>query len=193
MAPYTGDINTVDINKLQFFKIHEGGLYSDGSWATDRMIAHERTWNTTIPWDIKPGTYVVRHELLSLHFATTHSNYSYIPGGMVAPQFYPSCYSVNVTGSGSATPANRVTFPGAYQKNDPGLNFDIFAGAKEYPIPGPKVYQPTGIAPKLNPNPVRWMSPTGDGEGKDADYMKSREAELKQWEKVTDFFQAIGG
>ena len=48
-----------------------------GNGSHDR---EQRGLNTTIPHDIKPGKYIVRHELIALHFATAHSNYSRIPG-----------------------------------------------------------------------------------------------------------------
>jgi hypothetical protein len=191
MAPYSGDIALVNVNKLEFFKVHEAGLFADGTWATDRMIADKGAWNTTIPHDIKPGKYVVRHELISLHFATTHSNYSRIPGGKVAPQFYPSCYNVEVSGTGAATPKG-VTIPGAYTAKDAGLIFDIFVGNKKYPIPGPEVHKPAGPALKLTPNPIKIISVTGDAT-KDQAYLAAMAKELKQWEKVTDYFQSIGG
>lgn len=186
---YTGNISAVDVNKLQFFKIHEGGLYPDMKWATDRMIAASGVWNATIPHDIQPGTYIVRHEILALHFATMHSNAA-IYGG-VGPQFYVSCYNVKVTGSGTATPPG-VTFPGAHQPSDPGLVFDIFMNNPQYPIPGPKVYSPVGTAPVLNPNKPIVVSPMGDP-AKDAEYNKAMEAELRFWEATTSFFEMIGG
>jgi lytic cellulose monooxygenase (C1-hydroxylating) len=193
MAPYSGNISQVNVNNLEFFKIHEGGLYPDGKWATDRMIDQGGTFNTTIPYDIKPGRYVLRHELVALHFATEKSNYWYIPGGIVAPQFYPSCYYIEVMGNGTATPPG-VKFPGAYTGQEPGLHFNIFAGNKEYPIPGPRVYKPSGLAPKLQQNVLKYISPTGTNNTKlDAEYLSNGAQEYKQWEQITDFFQAIGG
>jgi hypothetical protein len=191
MAPYEGDISKVDVNQLKFFKIHEVGEYPNGSWSTDKMISDSGAWNTTVPWDIKPGKYIVRHELIALLFATKHSNYSRIPGSIVAPQSYVSCYNVEVTGNGTVTPPG-VKFPGAYEPKDPGLNFDIFVNNRDYPIPGPKVYKPSGPAPKLTPNPIKVISATGDSK-QDDDYVKSMAKELKQWETITDFFQSIGG
>ncbi|KAF2420971.1 glycoside hydrolase, partial [Tothia fuscella] len=151
MAPYEGDLSEVNVNKLQFFKIHEGGLYPDQQFgkmdtvpwsvkpnlATDKMIWDNGVWNATIPWDNKPGNYIVRHELVALHFATTNSNYRNY--GFVAPQFYPSCYHVKVTGNGTAVPVG-VTFPGAYKPTDPGLVFGLYVNKTSYPFPGPPVY-----------------------------------------------------
>jgi lytic cellulose monooxygenase (C1-hydroxylating) len=204
MAPYEGNISAVDVNKLQFFKIDEAGLYPDKqfgetsttvpwsvkpNWATDKMIAAQELWNVTIPWDIKPGNYVVRHELLALHFATAHSNYqSY---GAVGPQFYPSCYNIRVTGSGTATPAG-VTFPGAYKPTDPGVVFDIYLNKTEYPIPGPPVYRPKGPAPVLAVRKPRVISPMGDPV-KDAEYQKAMETELNFFAMITNSIYLMGG
>jgi hypothetical protein len=76
MAPYEGDISTVDVTKLKFFKIAEMGLLEDGvTWATNVLTANENVTAVTIPHDIKAGNYLVRHELITLHFATEDSRY----------------------------------------------------------------------------------------------------------------------
>ncbi|KAK3331493.1 glycoside hydrolase [Apodospora peruviana] len=64
MAPYEGTIDKVDVNKLQFFKIGEEAIDSKGVWGTVKLLdATNGTWTTTIPADIKPGNYVIRHEV----------------------------------------------------------------------------------------------------------------------------------
>ena len=204
MAPYEGNISTVDVNKLKFFKIDEAALYPGiefgemsttipwsvkPNWATDKMIAAQGVWDVTVPWDIKPGNYIVRHELLALHFATTHSNYKAF--GTVGPQFYPSCYNVRVTGNGTATPEG-VTFPGAYKPTDPGVVFDIYLNKTEYPIPGPPVYRPNGPAPVLAALKTRVISPMGEPV-KDAEYKKAMESELSFFATITDGFYQRGG
>jgi len=40
-------------------------------------------------------------------------------------KFYLMCAAVNIEGSGTVEPAG-VTFPGAYKKGDPGLNFNLY-------------------------------------------------------------------
>ena len=94
MAPYEGDISAVNVNKLKFFKIPtssptKGGLTPDGKlWASDDLIKNGNTWNNTIPYDIKPGKYVVRHEILALHFATKDNQFSN-QAGLTDPQVCP--------------------------------------------------------------------------------------------------------
>jgi cellulase len=193
LAPYSGDISEVNVNALKFFKIAEEGLGADGkTWATDRMVANNGTWTTTIPADIQPGTYVLRHELLALHFATSNSNYWYIPGGRIGPQFYVSCYSINVTGPGHVVPEG-VTFPGVYKEKDPGLVFDIFKKPlPKYNIPGPAVHKTKMMFPPLEPKPVVVTSPTGDSE-MDEIYFKAIDEKLAQLGSTGSYFNSIGG
>jgi len=120
MARYEGDIAKNDVNKLIFFKIAERAVSNQAKWATDEMIDNGNSWNITIPWDIKPGTYLLRHELLALHFANGG-----IPIGTPGPQFYLMCAAVDIEGPGAVEPAG-VTFPGAYKKDDPGLIFKLY-------------------------------------------------------------------
>lgn len=79
----------------------------------------------TIPSCLKPGYYLVRHELIALH-----ASYSY-PGA----QFYPGCHQLQVTGSGSIQPSSLVAFPGAYKSTDPGITYDAYKGEKSRTIP----------------------------------------------------------
>jgi Auxiliary Activity family 9 (formerly GH61) len=76
MGRYNGDIADVDVNRIDFFKIAEMGLLPDNvTWATNVLTANENVTTVTIPHDIAPGNYVVRHELITLHFATEDSRY----------------------------------------------------------------------------------------------------------------------
>jgi hypothetical protein len=72
----------------------------------------------TIPACIEDGYYLVRHETIALHAA-----FSY-PGAQV----YPGCHQLEVTGGGSTSPSNLVSFPGAYQPGDPGITYDAYRG-----------------------------------------------------------------
>jgi hypothetical protein len=76
-----------------------------------------------IPSDIKPGTYVVRTELLALH--TNTANFKMTP--LAGPEFYIGCINIEVTGDGTITPEGE-TFPGWYNPTDPGLNFVPYYG-----------------------------------------------------------------
>ncbi|KAI8233759.1 Polysaccharide monooxygenase Cel61a [Colletotrichum sp. SAR11_57] len=95
---------------------------------TPLMVANSG-YQYTIPSCLKPGYYLVRHEIIALHAA-----YSY-PGA----QFYPGCHQLQVTGSGTKTPTSLVAFPGAYKATDPGITYDAYK-AQTYTIPGPAVF-----------------------------------------------------
>ncbi|OCL12419.1 lytic polysaccharide monooxygenase [Glonium stellatum] len=66
-------------------------------------------WTITIPASLKAGSYLIRHEILSLH--------------LWPPQFYPNYAQLTVTSDGDKLPGSDylVTFPGAYSLNDPGV------------------------------------------------------------------------
>jgi len=141
---------------LSWFKIAEDGLDSSGKWAVDRMIAGSG-WNYfTLPSCVAPGNYLMRVELLALHSA-------YSSGGA---QFYMECAQINVTGSGTSTGANFVSFPGAYKANDPGILINIYGtsgqpdnGGKPYVIPGPPVLT-CGSNPVTTPVSTPVSTPT---------------------------------
>ncbi|KAI0633430.1 glycoside hydrolase family 61 protein [Trametes polyzona] len=128
-----------DITKWQpgteavWFKIDESGKTADGKWAaTDLLYATNSIYTFTIPPKLKPGQYIIRHEIIALHGAFAY------PGA----QFYPSCIQIEVTGSGNALPTSGlVSFPGAYTPSTPGIVFDVYDNpTAPYPIPGPAVW-----------------------------------------------------
>jgi hypothetical protein len=85
----------------------------------------------TIPACLKPGYYLVRHEIIALHSA-------YSEGGA---QFYPGCHQLQVNGVGTKMPEKGlVSFPGAYDSKDPGVLFNVY-NQLPYKIPGPAVFE----------------------------------------------------
>jgi hypothetical protein len=64
-----------------------------------------------IPPTVPNGEYLIRIEHLALH-ATSNTG----------PQFYISCAQIRVDGGGNGTPGPLVSFPGAYDVNDPILS-----------------------------------------------------------------------
>jgi lytic cellulose monooxygenase (C1-hydroxylating) len=63
-------------------------------------VRYNHTDTVQIPSDIQSGTYIFRTELLALH--GTLAALQYTPAG--GPQFYPHCFNVEITGSGTANP-----------------------------------------------------------------------------------------
>ena len=83
----------------------------------------------TLPTEVAPGEYLVRHEIIALHLAVSY-------GGA---EFYPSCTQIRIGGSQTGTPNQTVYFPGAYNDSDPGIyDPDVYSN-QVYVFPGPPV------------------------------------------------------
>jgi hypothetical protein len=145
LLPESGKPEDVD-----FFKIDEA-TYDPKTmtWGTDWLMKNKNSRTATIPADIKPGVYMVRHEIISLHNAL---NDDYIKKSSGA-QFYPQCIRVRVTGEGTATPAG-AKFPGTYKWDDKGLLVNIFYRPNEYTSPGGPLYKSKITAPPTGEKPV---------------------------------------
>ena len=98
------------------------------------MVNQNSTWTSTIPAFLKPGNYLIRHELIAIHTSN-------------APQFYPECAQLTITGSGTAVPgaSSMASIPGVYSMSDPEININIYSnenqGVTTYNIPGPAVWK----------------------------------------------------
>ncbi|XXG99468.1 hypothetical protein Hte_005807 [Hypoxylon texense] len=135
----------VDKNDLRFFKIYEKGLVQGGmadspqwqtqKWATTEIHKNVQsegdgfidTYTVNIPADIKPGQYILRHEVLGLHKAY-----------MGEAEFYPQCVNLEISGSGSQQPEG-VPATDMYHSSDPGVSLEIWVDLESYQIPGPAV------------------------------------------------------
>ncbi|KAI3002971.1 CAZyme family AA9 [Aspergillus niger] len=121
---------TVDKTTLEFFKIDGVGLVDDstvpGTWGDDQLIADNNTWLVEIPPDIAPGYYVLRHELIALHGASSENG----------AQNYPQCFNLQVTGSGTAEPSG-VLGTELYSPTDLGILVNIYQSLSTYEVPGP--------------------------------------------------------
>ncbi|KAL8404261.1 hypothetical protein RB594_009210 [Gaeumannomyces avenae] len=118
----------VDVTSLQFFKIDEAGL-ENGVWASDKLINQGNKWEVTIPASIKAGSYVLRHEMFGLHEGNRANG----------AQMYPQCINLEVSGTGTETPAGVVATK-LYTAQDPGVLFNLYNNPTSYPIPGPAVF-----------------------------------------------------
>ncbi|KAG9035048.1 hypothetical protein FRB95_012196 [Tulasnella sp. JGI-2019a] len=103
-------------------------------WAEETLRSEtEQTYTVTIPASLASGEYLLRHEILGLHVAST----------LNGAQFYPNCLQITVTGGGSANPTG-IAFPGAYQPTDPSILTQLWWYAPSnttasYVIPGGSV------------------------------------------------------
>jgi cellulase len=113
---------------VDFFKIDES-TYNPVTeeWGSDQLIKDNNTRTMRIPSDIKPGMYVLRHELISLHFSFRENSTRRTSGA----QHYPTCFKVQVIGNGTATPPGQK-FPGAYHWNDKGILKNIYYDENRY-------------------------------------------------------------
>ncbi|KAF8446602.1 glycoside hydrolase, partial [Terfezia claveryi] len=124
----SGDCRKEDPSTLNWFKIDHAGLNADGTWASDILTKNNNTWAVTIPKELKPGPYLIRHELLALH-SSSQTN---------GAQFYPMCANLDIKGTGTSIPDETVKFPGAYKPENKGVLVNIYwPPLKSYDIPGP--------------------------------------------------------
>lgn len=88
---------------LSFFKIEEAGLVNtttadnstapqptdlaEMTWASDLLIANNNSWIVSLPERLRPGFYVLRHEVVALHNASR----------VVGAQAYPQCLNLMIT------------------------------------------------------------------------------------------------
>jgi hypothetical protein len=90
-------------------------------------IVNGKPASVTLPTQVSPGDYLVRHEIIALHLAVT----------LGGAEFYPSCTQIRVGGSQTGTPNQTVSFPGAYNDNDPGIyDPSIYSPGAPYTFPG---------------------------------------------------------
>ncbi|KAJ4288246.1 glycoside hydrolase 61 [Collariella sp. IMI 366227] len=127
LAACNGDCETTSKESLQWFKIDGAGYdATTGLWAADALRANGNSWLVQIPATLKAGNYVLRHEIIALHGASS-------PNGA---QAYPQCVNLRVTGSGSSLPAG-VPGTSLYTATDPGILFNPWTSDISYPVPGP--------------------------------------------------------
>lgn len=148
------DCTTVDKTKLLFNKIDEVGLIDGstppGKWASDDLIANNNSWTVTIPSNIAPGKYVLRHDTIALHAA-------FDVGGS---QAYPQCFNLEITGSGSNTLSSGTLGTALYNDADPGIHLSIYQKLSSYIIPGPPLIDGSSSGPQPAPTSVTTSSTT---------------------------------
>lgn len=136
MASCNGDCLTVNKEDLKFHKMEAVGQIvtgkannDPGEWAATDIIAKGNKWDFRIPACVKPGPYIIRHEIIAL-MGASHPN---------GAQHYPNCINVMVKGSGTDALEGGTKATDFYKANDPGLKLMIY-GPINYIIPGPELY-----------------------------------------------------
>lgn len=133
---------SVDKTKLKFFKMDDSApvLLNEsggppGVWATDTLIANNNSWLIELPTTLSNGPYVLRHEIIALHYANQANG----------AQNYPQCFNLWVmddVGTSNNTAASEGKEAGVlatelYHANDSGISIDIYQTLTTYVIPGP--------------------------------------------------------
>ncbi|KAI5849930.1 glycoside hydrolase [Tricharina praecox] len=135
VAKCPGDFSTCKANTGNVWvKIDEWGYKADQTppWGSDKLASLGASWTVTIPKSLSNGNYLLRHEILGLHVASTR----------MGAQFYPSCAQIVITGGGSANPTG-VALPGAYDPDHPGILAELWKfnqGLAVYQAPGGSVW-----------------------------------------------------
>jgi Auxiliary Activity family 9 (formerly GH61) len=122
-----------DPTTVDFFKINENAYDTKTHlFGSEVMYNNNMTRTVQIPSNLKAGDYIVRHELVALHYATK----------LLGPEFYISCLNLKVLGDGTAEPTKEdtVRFPGAYKPDDPYLNFNLYHHENKYVSSGIPFY-----------------------------------------------------
>lgn len=107
------------------------------------MIGENKTFPVTVPSSLKAGKYVFRHEIIALHQAQAR-------GGA---QNYPQCLNIEVTGSGTESPAGTAG-ESLYTPTEDGIIFNPYAQNIKYNIPGPALFGSSGSSSSSTTTPT---------------------------------------
>ncbi|KIJ24777.1 lytic polysaccharide monooxygenase [Sphaerobolus stellatus SS14] len=134
MAKCDTSCDTFNSNNAKWFKVDQQAQPNPRNlshWIAED-VHNGAPVTVTLPKNVAPGGYLLRHELIGLH--------SPLPGGL-GPEYYPSCSQINIASNSNPTvnPSQTVSFPGAYTGNEPGITLNVFVNPniKPYDFPGP--------------------------------------------------------
>ncbi|TQN75386.1 Endoglucanase-7, partial [Colletotrichum shisoi] len=153
-AKVDGDFASVDKTTLKWVKIDEAGIdIATQEWAATKLVKNNNTWTSTIPSDLAPGNYVLRHEIIAMHGA----------GSLNGAQNYPQCVNVEISGSGTANPEGTLGTE-LYKATDAGIQFNPYGPITNYVIPGPALYgSGSGSQPTPPTTPTTPTTPVNNG------------------------------
>ncbi|UKZ74261.1 hypothetical protein TrVFT333_001923 [Trichoderma virens FT-333] len=121
-----------------WFKIWEDGYDPvTRKWCVDRLVENNGLLSVNLPRGLPAGYYIVRPEILALHWAVHRND----------PQYFLGCAQIflnsNVQGPLDVPKDHLTSIPGYVDATTPGLTYDIYReDLPPYPIPGPKVHVP---------------------------------------------------
>ncbi|KAI1266192.1 lytic polysaccharide monooxygenase [Xylariaceae sp. FL1019] len=125
IAPYG-----TSAGSLEWSKISQSSIVSGTTWVTDTLIANNFTSSTTIPSNLEAGDYVIRHEIIALHGASSVNG----------AQNYPQCLNLRVSGSGTVSPTSGTIGSSLYESTEDGIIFNLYTTYSSYPYPGPALW-----------------------------------------------------
>ncbi|OWZ80780.1 glycosyl hydrolase [Cryptococcus neoformans Bt85] len=105
----------VDATTLDWFCIAQHNYDAEiKKWPTEILTESlNRQWIFTLPTDLPPGAYLVRHELIALHNSTGPT-----PDLVSSPQHYPIGIEIMLDSSGTTLPTLTCKFPGCFSYDD---------------------------------------------------------------------------
>ncbi|KKO97863.1 endoglucanase B [Trichoderma harzianum] len=121
-----------------WFKIWEDGYNPvTQKWCVDRLVENNGLLSVNLPRGLPSGYYIVRPEIVALHWAVHRDD----------PQYFVGCAQIfvnsDVQGPLNVPEEHLTSIPGYVDLSTPGLKYDIYQNnLPPYPIPGPKVYIP---------------------------------------------------
>ncbi|KAK7005670.1 glycosyl hydrolase family 61-domain-containing protein [Favolaschia claudopus] len=171
------DCTTFNSSNAKWFKIAQDGRDSQGNWLQNRIFLQDNiAANVTLPSNIAPGAYIIRHEIIALHLATS----------LGGAEFYPSCSQIRVGGTGTGKPTSDelVSLPGAYSDKDPGILVpNVFdTPAPPYTFPGPPIaafVSGSGSTPSSHAS-APGSSPTSSPSSSGSSSTKGKSCKLKR-------------
>lgn len=141
MADCHGPCSEFNSSEGDWFKIAQEGLLSgtvtEGWWYQRNFQEWDggpSKWSERIPASLKPGEYLIRHEIIALHIANR-------------PQWYPECAHLVVSGNGTEVPGKEylAKLPGLWSMDrafapldvsinanlraEPEINIDVYSDA----------------------------------------------------------------
>ncbi|KAL7961765.1 glycoside hydrolase family 61 protein [Trichoderma compactum] len=142
-----------------WFKIWEDGYNPvTKKWCVDRLVENNGLLSVNLPQGLPSGYYIVRPEILALHWAVHRND----------PQYFVGCAQIflgsDIQSSLNVPQEHLTSIPGYVDTATAGLKYDIYQNdLPPYPIPGPKVYIPQVDANNASGVPIPGPTPQTAG------------------------------
>ncbi|KAH6607209.1 endoglucanase b [Trichoderma cornu-damae] len=127
-----------------WFKIWEDGYDPETQkWCVDTLVQNNGLMSVRLPQGLPSGYYLVRPEILALHWAAHWRD----------PQYFVGCAQIfinsDVEGTLDIPEEHLATIPGYVDLDTPSVTFDIYQKQPPpYSVPGPRVFIPSAKAAK---------------------------------------------